>query len=91
MCALRQRLPSFLLRTLHTTGSVLTLCLISQDMALSAEYMVEHGTVTDSQRAELLSLVDMLYSQGVDWEGWFETFTGDAGGHNVSLPTSRAG
>merc|ERR1719445_53864 len=26
----------------------------------------------------------MLHEQGVNWEQWFETFTGNAGGHNVN-------
>ena len=57
------------------------------DMALSAEFLIDNAAaagISDADVSLLLGLVEMLHAQGVDWDGWFETFTGDAGGHNVN-------
>jgi len=55
------------------------------DMAYSVVWMLEQPAATvQGHEAELQELADMLHSQGVDWEQWFETFTGNAGGHNVN-------
>ena len=54
------------------------------DTAQTAEWMLDHPTYAKGSDADLLDLVQMLHDQGSDWEQWFETFTGDAGGHNVN-------
>eukprot|EP00656_Telonema_subtile_P010083 TRINITY_DN14812_c0_g2_i3.p1 TRINITY_DN14812_c0_g2~~TRINITY_DN14812_c0_g2_i3.p1 ORF type:complete len:461 (+),score=86.55 TRINITY_DN14812_c0_g2_i3:104-1486(+) len=57
------------------------------DMALTAEWLIDHAEavpLNSTQVADLTGLVDMLHEQGSDWDGWFEVFEGDAGGHNVN-------
>eukprot|EP01062_Namystynia_karyoxenos_P031287 TRINITY_DN23219_c0_g1_i1.p1 TRINITY_DN23219_c0_g1~~TRINITY_DN23219_c0_g1_i1.p1 ORF type:complete len:759 (+),score=211.75 TRINITY_DN23219_c0_g1_i1:84-2360(+) len=53
------------------------------DLALTAEWLLDNADV-GAHEADLLALIDTLRSQGSDWEQWFETFTGNAGGHNVN-------
>jgi hypothetical protein len=52
------------------------------DIALGAQWLLDKAP--QGKEAELQSLVTTLHSQGSDWESWFETFTGGAGGHNVN-------
>lgn len=52
------------------------------DMALGAEWLLENAP--QGKEAELLAYIKLLHEQGSDWESWFETFTGAAGGHNVN-------
>eukprot|EP00658_Telonema_sp_P-2_P007272 TRINITY_DN12710_c0_g1_i6.p1 TRINITY_DN12710_c0_g1~~TRINITY_DN12710_c0_g1_i6.p1 ORF type:complete len:627 (-),score=149.14 TRINITY_DN12710_c0_g1_i6:76-1956(-) len=57
------------------------------DMAYTAEWLLDHaegGKLTEEQSAEMMDLIGMLHDQGADWDGWFESFEGDAGGHNVN-------
>lgn len=53
-----------------------------QDIALGAQWVLENAAA--GHEAELLALLATLHGQGVDWEGWFETFNTDAGPHNVN-------
>ena len=55
------------------------------DMALTAEWLLDHDDGLQGQnRSKILRLVSMLHEDGSDWDSWFETFTGGAGGHNVN-------
>jgi len=55
------------------------------DMAYSVEWMLEQPpSVLKGHEEDLWKVAELLKSQGVDWEQWFETFTGNAGGHNVN-------
>ena len=54
-----------------------------QDMAFGVEWMIEQP-VAAPHLAELFGLLDALNAQGVNWEQWFDTFSGNAGGHNVN-------
>jgi len=53
------------------------------DMALTAEWLIDNADV-GTHKQDLLDLIGMLHDQGSDWDQWFETFTGNAGGHNVN-------
>eukprot|EP00051_Salpingoeca_urceolata_P028392 m.486606 g.486606 ORF g.486606 m.486606 type:complete len:766 (+) comp24518_c0_seq1:130-2427(+) len=53
-----------------------------QDIALGTEWLLAHAPQGHDQ--DLSELLQLLHTQGVDWEGWFETFTGNAGPHNVN-------
>jgi hypothetical protein len=52
------------------------------DMAYSAHWLLENAPQGHEQ--DLWDLGQTLHDQGSDWELWFETFTGNAGGHNVN-------
>jgi hypothetical protein len=52
------------------------------DMALGAEWMLDNAP--QGKEAELFQYLTDLHDQGSNWEQWFETFTGNAGGHNVN-------
>lgn len=52
------------------------------DMALGAEWMLDNAP--QGKEAELMAYLKLLHDQGSNWEQWFETFTGNAGGHNVN-------
>jgi hypothetical protein len=52
------------------------------DMALGAEWMLDNAP--QGKEAELMTYLKLLHDQGSNWEQWFETFTGNAGGHNVN-------
>ncbi len=56
------------------------------DMALTAEWLLDNddAALAADERQTLLELITMLHDDGSDWDGWFQTFTGDAGGHNVN-------
>eukprot|EP00036_Acanthoecidae_sp_10tr_P008718 CAMPEP_0182927302 /NCGR_PEP_ID=MMETSP0105_2-20130417/13716_1 /TAXON_ID=81532 ORGANISM="Acanthoeca-like sp., Strain 10tr" /NCGR_SAMPLE_ID=MMETSP0105_2 /ASSEMBLY_ACC=CAM_ASM_000205 /LENGTH=698 /DNA_ID=CAMNT_0025065247 /DNA_START=1 /DNA_END=2095 /DNA_ORIENTATION=+ len=52
------------------------------DIALGAQWALVNAP--QGHEAELESLITTLHDQGSDWETWFETFQGGAGGHNVN-------
>ena len=52
------------------------------DMALAAEWLLDNAP--QGKTAELWEYATNLHKQGSNWEQWFETFTGNAGGHNVN-------
>jgi len=52
------------------------------DMALAAEWLLDNAP--QGKQAELWEYLTALHDQGSNWEQWFETFTGNAGGHNVN-------
>jgi hypothetical protein len=53
-----------------------------QDMAFSAHWLLENAPQGHEQ--DLWDLANTLHTQGVNWEQWFDTFTGNGGGHNVN-------
>jgi len=53
-----------------------------QDQALTVAWLLDNAP--QGKEAELMQAAKLLHDQGVDWEQWFETFTGNAGGHNVN-------
>ena len=57
-----------------------------QDMALGLEWVYENAPaeLLAAHGQELWELGSEMQAQGVDWEGWFETFDTDAGLHNVN-------
>lgn len=52
------------------------------DMALGAQWLLLNAP--QGREGDLWVYLDQLNAQGSDWESWFQTFTGDAGGHNVN-------
>ena len=54
------------------------------DMALSAEWVLDHARLSSEQQAALLDLIRMLHAQGEDWDGWFEAIPGTPN-HNVNV------
>jgi hypothetical protein len=52
------------------------------DMAYSAQWLMENAPQGHEQ--DLWDLCVLLHNQGSNWEQWFESFTGNAGGHNVN-------
>merc|ERR1719201_407991 len=57
------------------------------DQALTAEWLIDSSEaigMSDDQVQQMMDLIPMLHDQGADWDGWFETFQGGAGGHNVN-------
>lgn len=53
-----------------------------QDFVLGVEWLLDNAP--QGAEAELMAVAHLAHSQGVDWEGWFETFSGDAGNHGVN-------
>ena len=57
------------------------------DMALTAEWLLDNkemASLSEDEGTQLFELVGELHDQGADWDGWFQTFSGNAGGHNVN-------
>lgn len=52
------------------------------DMAWAAEWLLDNAP--QGKEAELFRYLDQLKAQGSNWDQWFETFTGNAGPHNVN-------
>lgn len=52
------------------------------DIALGTQWVLTNAP--QGHESDLINLITLLHNQGSDWESWFETFTGGAGGHNVN-------
>ena len=62
------------------------------DQALSAEFLIDHAElagVSDADVASLLSLVDLLHTQGVDWETWFAALVNPSGNQNHNVNSAQ--